>query len=98
MPSTYTSLLHHLVFSTKYREPLIDAEWRSRFHAYLAGTVKGLGAVPMEVGGVSDHVHLLVGMGATPAGVDRAVGSAAGGVPPPATFWDASGVAHRRAI
>lgn len=62
MPSTHTSLLYHLVFATKNREPLIATEWRSRLHEYLGGAVRGLDGVPQSVGGVADHVHLLVGL------------------------------------
>jgi len=65
MPSTYLSLHYHLVFSTKHREPWIEASWRTRFHEYLGGTVHGLGGVPLIIGGVSDHVHLLVALKAT---------------------------------
>jgi REP element-mobilizing transposase RayT len=63
--STYVSLHYHLVFATKHREPLIKPHWIGRLHAYLGGTIKGLGGVCEEVGGVSDHVHLLVGLKAT---------------------------------
>jgi putative transposase len=62
MPSTYTCLLYHLIFSTKNREPLITAAMRSRVHEYLGGAVRGLGGTPQGVGGVADHVHLLVGL------------------------------------
>lgn len=65
MPSTYLSLHYHLVFGTKDRMPLIEASWRLRLHEYLGGTIRGLGGFPEEVGGVADHVHLLVGMKAT---------------------------------
>src|SRR5690348_9706941 len=65
MPSTYLSLHYHLVFSTKGRVPSIDAAWRSDLHAYLGGTIRGLGGVPEAIGGVADHVHLLVGLKAT---------------------------------
>jgi len=65
MSSTYLSLHYHLVFSTKNREPIIAPEWRSRLHDYLGGTVHGLGGFPEGIGGVSDHVHLLVGLKAT---------------------------------
>ena len=50
----------HLVFSTKSRFPSLISKWRDEFHAYLGGTVRGLGAVPEAVDGVEDHVHLLV--------------------------------------
>jgi putative transposase len=65
MSSTYLSLHFHLVFSTKNREGIIAPEWRSRMHEYLGGTVRGLGGTPDRVGGVADHVHLLVGLKAT---------------------------------
>ena len=65
MPSTYLSLHYHLVFSTKDRTPLIEASWRNRLHEYLGGTVEGLKGFPQEVGGMADHVHLLVGLKAT---------------------------------
>ena len=65
MPSTYLSLHYHLVFGTKDHEPVIDKTWRSRLHAYLGGVVTMLGGTPEAIGGVSDHVHLLVGLRAT---------------------------------
>ena len=65
MASTYLSLHYHLVFSTKNREPWIDASWRPRLHEYLGGTLLGLGGFPEGIGGVADHVHILVGLKAT---------------------------------
>lgn len=65
MSSTYLSLHYHLVFGTKNREPLIAPAWRARLHEYLGGAVRGLGGFPQGVGGVADHVHLLVGLKAT---------------------------------
>lgn len=65
MPSIYTSLHYHLIFSTKMREPCITADWRPRLHDYLGGTVTGLHGKVLGVGGVADHVHLLVSLKAT---------------------------------
>ncbi len=62
MPSTYTSLHYHLIFSTKDRAPLLAQEWRERLFEYLGGTVRGLGGTPSGIGGVTDHVHLLVSL------------------------------------
>ncbi len=42
--------------------PWIKDEWRERLHAYLGGIVKGMDGVPLAVGGIVDHVHLLVGL------------------------------------
>lgn len=65
MGSTYLSLHFHVVFGTKGRERCIDGAWRRRLHEYVGGTIRGLGAIPEAVGGVEDHVHLLVGLRAT---------------------------------
>jgi REP element-mobilizing transposase RayT len=65
MPSTYLSLHYHLIFATKERLPLIDSAWRARLHEYLGGTIRGLGGFPEGIGGIADHVHLLMGLKAT---------------------------------
>jgi putative transposase len=44
---------------------MIERSWRPRLHEYLGGTVAGLKGFPQGVGGVVDHVHLLVGLKAT---------------------------------
>jgi REP element-mobilizing transposase RayT len=65
MGSTFLSLHYHIVFSTKERRPFLRDSWRAKMHEYLGGTVRGLGGIPESVGGVADHVHLLVGLRAT---------------------------------
>jgi len=65
MPSTHLSLHFHVVFSTKNRDPRIGSEWRDRLHAYLGGVARQSGAIAEAIGGVQDHVHLLLGLGAT---------------------------------
>ena len=65
MSSTHLSLHAHVVFGTKHQRPLIAAEWRPRFHAYLGGALRTLEVIPEAVGGVADHVHLLIGFRAT---------------------------------
>ena len=51
------------MFSTKERRPFIRTEWRARLHNYLGGTVRGLG-------GMEDHVHLLLSLKTTDAPAD----------------------------
>jgi putative transposase len=62
MPSSHICLNVHLVFSTKDRLPQIKLDWQDRLHAYLGGIVKGLDAMPLAIGGITDHVHLLVSL------------------------------------
>ena len=57
---SYTNLLYHIVYATKSRAPLITSDLKSRLHGYLGGIVGGLGGVPIEINGMSEHVHLLV--------------------------------------
>jgi len=57
---SYTNLLYHIVYGTKERAPLIDTSLKSDLHGYLGGIVRGLGCVPIDINGMSDHVHLLV--------------------------------------
>jgi putative transposase len=65
MSSTYTSLHIHFIFGTKHRDPCIEKPWRQRLHEYLAGTARGLGCMPLAVGGVEDHVHALLALRTT---------------------------------
>jgi putative transposase len=67
MPSAYLSLHYHLVFSTKHRAPTITLEMAPRLYEYLGGIVRKEGGQLLTVGGMPDHVHLLVRLGATRA-------------------------------
>ena len=65
MPSIHLSLHYHLIFSMKERIAYIHKDWRDRLHSYMGGILNDLKAVPETIGGVADHVHLLVGLRAT---------------------------------
>jgi putative transposase len=62
---SYISIHAHIVFATKSRRPMIQPTWRERLHECLGGTVKGLNAFSQGIGGIEDHVHMLVGFKAT---------------------------------
>ena len=59
MPNTYTNLLFHIVYSTKYRKPLIDAKWQDDLYAYMGGIIREEKGILLCAGGMADHVHLL---------------------------------------
>ena len=42
MPQSLTRLYAHLVFSTKYREAILDEAIRPRVHGYLATIIRDL--------------------------------------------------------
>ncbi|MBN1517228.1 IS200/IS605 family transposase [Candidatus Sumerlaeota bacterium] len=60
MAGTFTNLNYHLVFSTKHRRPMISEEIRPRLYAYLGGIIKDDDGVLYQIGGMPDHVHLLI--------------------------------------
>jgi REP element-mobilizing transposase RayT len=65
MANTYTSLHFHIVFSTKRREPWLTESICGRVWPYLGGIARENGMAALEIGGVSDHVHLLVSVRAS---------------------------------
>ncbi len=65
MSSTHLSLHYHIIFGTKNHEPIIHLAWRGDLHAYLGGIIRTANGIAESVGGVADHVHLLIGLRAT---------------------------------
>jgi putative transposase len=60
MAQTLVSLMVHVVFSTKNREPLITPEAGPELFAYIGGILKNRGSRLLDAGGTADHVHLLI--------------------------------------
>ncbi len=60
MPQSLASLLVHLVFSTKDREPWLTDAIRDELHAYIGGIVASTVGVLLRAGSVTDHIHLLI--------------------------------------
>jgi putative transposase len=72
MADTYVALHYHIVFSTKHREPLIIREVEHQVWAYLGRIAHQHGMTPLRVGGLEDHLHVVLGLPPTLA-VSRAV-------------------------
>ena len=62
---SYVSSYHHCVFSTKERRPLITPALRERLWPFLGGIARQNKMQAVEIGGVADHVHLLLSLPAT---------------------------------
>ena len=60
MPGTYSQILLHIVFSTKFRQPFITADLAPRLYPYMGGIVRAERGVLYSIGGVGDHVHMYV--------------------------------------
>jgi putative transposase len=59
MPNTYTNLLFHIVYSTKYRKPLIARPWQDDLYGYIGGIIRSEKGVLLTACGMTDHLHLL---------------------------------------
>ena len=57
--STFTNLLFHIIYSTKYRKPTIDPVWQDELFGYIGGILRDNRGVLLKAGGVEDHIHLL---------------------------------------
>jgi len=78
MANTYTCLHYHIVFSTKNRLPWITADIESRVWEYIGGIARQNMMKALKIGGVDDHIHLLLGAGPT-VNVSKAVQLIKGG-------------------
>jgi len=63
MPSTWSQIILHVVFCTKAREPWIDEPLATRLYPFIGGIVRQEGGTLWEIGGVNDHVHVLMRVG-----------------------------------
>ena len=59
MANTYTQLNTHIVFHTKSTGIIMRDEDLERIFEYIGGVIRGEGAIPFAIGGVSDHIHIL---------------------------------------
>lgn len=65
MASTFTNLLYHIVYSTKYRHESIVPDLRERLYQYIGGIIREKKGILLEMGGMLDHVHILAKLSPT---------------------------------
>jgi len=59
MPQSLSSILIHLIFSTKQWEPFITREIETELHPYLASIFRGMKCPTLALDGTEDHIHAL---------------------------------------
>lgn len=57
--STYTQIMYQIVFATKGREHTLNAEHRTDLYKYIWGILKKKNCFLYQIGGVTDHIHIL---------------------------------------
>jgi putative transposase len=63
--SSFSIIYIHAVFSTKFREPLIEADIEHQLQKYIAGIGRNKGIPIINSGGMSDHIHILLKLPST---------------------------------
>jgi len=62
MPNTYTQLHIQFVFAVKYRDGVIQSSWKDELYKYITGIVQQNKHKLISINGMSDHIHILIGM------------------------------------
>jgi REP element-mobilizing transposase RayT len=62
MPQSLSSILVHLIFSTRKRQPLITKTIENELHKYLGGIFRNCQCPSLLIGGEKDHIHALISL------------------------------------
>ncbi len=65
MPQSLSSILIHLIFSTKNRERFITEAIEKELHPYMAKIFRELKSPTLTIGGTDDHLHILFSLART---------------------------------
>ncbi len=57
---SFSKSVYHIVFGTKHRQPTIKIDVERRLYKILYDLMKKYGAFVYRIGGMPDHVHILV--------------------------------------
>ena len=70
MSQSFVQIYVHIVFHTKDNLKLIKEDFENDLHSYLGGILKNLKSIPLQIGGTSDHIHILCTLPKTMAPAD----------------------------
>lgn len=62
MANTYTQIHIHFVFAVKYRDGIIQSSWKDELYKYITGIVQKNTHKMISINGMSDHIHILIGI------------------------------------
>ncbi len=62
MASTLVKIDVHIIFHVKVRGTPIIEQDLPRLFAYMGGILKNRGSIPIEIGGMPDHIHILASL------------------------------------
>jgi putative transposase len=62
MANTYTQIHIQFVFVVKYRKGLIQTSFKDELYQYISGIIKNNNHKLLAINGMSDHIHVFIGM------------------------------------
>ena len=62
MANTFSQIYIQTVFAVSNRESLIKQEFKEELYKYITGIVRNQGQKLISINGMSDHVHILIGL------------------------------------
>jgi REP element-mobilizing transposase RayT len=62
MANTYSQIYIQIVFAVDGRLSLIKLDFKEELHKYITGIVSNSGQKLIAINGMSDHVHILIGL------------------------------------
>lgn len=62
MANTYSQIYVQIVFAVAGRLNLIEKEWKNELYKYITGIVKNNNQKLIAVGGIENHIHILIGL------------------------------------
>ncbi|HEV3163540.1 MAG TPA: IS200/IS605 family transposase [Isosphaeraceae bacterium] len=65
MAQSLSSILIHLIFSTKNRHPWINEKVECDLHKYLTTVLHNQGSPALAINGTTDHIHILFALAST---------------------------------
>lgn len=60
--STFSQIYIQVVFAVKGRNSLIAQSWEEELYKYITGIITNKGQKLIAINGISDHIHILIGM------------------------------------
>ena len=62
MAGTFSQIYIQVVFAVQNRESMILKSWEEELYKYIAGIVRNKEQKILAINGMSDHIHLFIGM------------------------------------
>jgi REP element-mobilizing transposase RayT len=62
MANTYTQIHIHFVFAVKFRNGIIQPQWKDNLYQYITGIIQNKNHKLLAINGMPDHIHILIGI------------------------------------